>query len=172
MASETPESIKARLYALLNLTNPHVPSPMTESNVTLGKPLAMETPVEGGVNTVLPLTAVDASGYTGNANVYYGRVDVSTYFKSPLTLNGESIQSWDDVASAINAVTNTLFTGSDFNVTTWVAEPLPSTQHITVASDSWLYRGGFDLTLTTTQAPLDSVISVTTLNGLTAPAAP
>lgn len=159
----------AVILQAVNLANPALLSPLTESNVTASVPAAMPVPTTSGINTSLVLTGVTGSGYTGSATVYYPRLDLGARFPTGMTAVGDGVTTWAALATALNAAHGTFLSANDLPTTPLVIQTLPTTLAVTIAPGSFLYTGTVTVSLSSTAPSLASAVTVTALAGLTAP---
>lgn len=164
----------AFLLAAVNQINPQLLLPLTESNVTVGTPQAMTSPVDGGVNTSLLLTALADQGYDEQATIYYARQDVGAYLRAngitTPTLNGAGLTNWATFFDAFNLAFGTIFTRCDWPVANFVPPVVDEPMTIVMPPGSLLFTGQFTVQLTLPN-DLGGIITTTTLNGLVAPQA-
>jgi hypothetical protein len=125
------------LYQLIN--NNSIYTSWSASNSTLGTPAADST--HSNCNTVISLTAQEASGYSGSINLYYNRQPLSVAISASISLG--SIPA----ATTIWALLPTINTKYSLNLTTQdvVNGTVPAGAVaivLTAASGSWLFQPG------------------------------
>lgn len=164
------------LFRLINEANPTLPAPVGVGNVSVSSPRPMATPIQGGINAELDLTAIDGQGYTGKVRVYYPRQDIAAVWSAvsdtPPIVDGGLI-TWAEIKQALSADYGALFQALDLPVTPFVPPAtLPATVTWQVPSTSLLFTGALAIALTESvlYPSLESALSVNDLDGLTAPA--
>lgn len=173
---EAPFDAAVALFQLISETNPDLPVGLSSSNVTMGMPVPMSFPVEGGVNTKVLVSAIAGQGYTGETTVYYRRRDIAQLWtqahESAPVIDG-GVSTWDEVRDALEAAYGPLFAAVDLPATPLVISELPMTLTWAVPVTSLLFTGQLDITLTesTVHPSLGSILQVKSLDGLTLPLA-
>jgi hypothetical protein len=128
------------LYALIN-TLTIAATPWSTSNSTLGVPSALSTPLAGGQNTTVSLTAQTSSGYSGSMNFSYTRRNLSDAFPNPISITPPSSATtvWA-LLSMINSAYSVNLTTADV-VNNPVAAGALSVNLVAAAS-SWMFIPG------------------------------
>lgn len=145
------------VLASVNLVNAQLPAPLSSDNVSVGAVTAMPTAAASGINTSVQLTAINGSGYSDTATVYYPRYDIAARFAAAqitptIDLSTNPIESWSDVMDILNAQYNAQLTAQDlptipFNLASLVSLDFP------VNAASYLYTGTLTITLTGYEFP-------------------
>lgn len=128
-------------------------------------------------NSVATITSKVGSGYSGSVSVEYNRLDiqdfVDLYYPEGMTLPqgvGETTHDFLDEINAGLAINLTPDDVADVALEAW--EGIPNeTQVVTapIAAGSLVYIGNLVFTVDANDIPLDSVITVTVLDGLNLP---
>jgi hypothetical protein len=148
--------------AILNLVNSEAKQVFTTSQISIGAPAA-STAVPN-TNTVIEVSALAGSGYSGEVNLYYSRINVANVFASTQFLL-PAITSATTKSALIPAI-NTAY-GTYLVPTDIVDGPVPAgttSITLTIAAGSYVYIPGTQVTLMNTKA-LTSAITTTALNG-------
>ena len=161
---------KADVQILLDQINEDNVSSLTPALVSFGA-VAIDG---GGVrNTNITATAEVGSGYTGNVQFKYDRVDLATIpgARSTTFQQGNAVNI-ADLIDEINTAYQLNLTSADFTDAAIPAFPgvePNETQEVDVVAKatSKIFLGTLTLTIAANDVPLSSVITTTTLNGLT-----
>jgi hypothetical protein len=156
---------------LLDLINDQNSSSLQVAMLTFGLPTAA-TGSSPARDTDLILTAVQGSGYTGSVTVSYNRVDMATIpgVRATVFQKGDATKI-SDLIPEINTAYQLALTTDDYvdgALPTFTGTP--NEQHdfnVVAGADSIPYRGTMILQVKADDIPLSSVITTTTLNGLT-----
>jgi hypothetical protein len=171
MASWQLDFTKAPNQILLDQINHDNNSALTLSLIQFGIPTAA-TGTNPNPNTSISVTAQSGSGYSGSVVVNYNRVDLSTIPGSRNTIYslGNAVNISDlvpevNTAYAIN-LTSVDFTDGPLPTFVGTANEEHSFQ-IAATADSVPYQGVMTLTVKANDIPLSTVITTTSLTGLT-----
>lgn len=161
---------KSDVQILIDQINEDNTSALTTALVSFGA-VAIDG---GGIrNSNITATAAGGSGYTGSVQFKYNRVDLASVPGSRSTTFqvGNSV-NLSDLIDEVNVAYQLNLTAADF-----IDIPIPAfpgtqpheTQNINLAAKatSLIFRGTLVLTIDANDVPLSSVITTTTLNGLT-----
>ena len=161
---------KTAIQILLDQINEDNTAALTPSLVTFGA-VAVDN---GGVrNSSISATAVGGSGYTGTVAFLYNRVDLATIPGArPTAFQQGDAVNVSDLIDEVNAAYQLALTIDDFveaAIPAFPGEEANETQvvNLVAKATSLVYRGTLALTLSANDIPLSSVITTTTLNGLT-----
>lgn len=162
---------KAPNQILLDQINHDNASSLTLTLIQFGLPTAA-TGTNPNPNTSTTVTAKAGSGYSGSVVVGYNRVDLSTIPGARNTVYslGNAVNISDlvpevNTAYAINLTTDD-YTDGPLPTFTGTANEEHAFQ-IAATADSLVYQGVMSLTVKANDIPLSSVITTTTLTGLT-----
>lgn len=156
----------AAFLALLNNSTSKVT--FTTSNLTVGQPQATSL---NNVNTVVKITALPASGFSGSMNIYYNRRKITDAVSSNSWLLG-TIASNTTILALLSQI-NTAY-GTNFDPTDIVDGPVQAgatSIKLTVANTSYVYIPGASVYLMN-QTPLGTATPVTSLGGFDSAAGP
>lgn len=146
--------------AFLALLNANTSTVFTTSNLTVGAP---QTTTPNNVNTVVKITALPASGFSGSMNVYYTRRNLADAF--PGSQNLGTISS----ATTIYALLPTINSKYGLNLTTQDINdgPVPAGSTviaITASNSSYVFKPG-TVASVGQSVPLNTAAPITALMG-------
>lgn len=160
---------KSDVQILLDQINEDNTSSLTPALVTFG---AVAT--DAGVrNSKITVTSQAGSGYTGSVEVFYNRVDLATVPGArSTTFQVGDATNLSDLIDEINTAYQLNLTANDFvdvAIPAFPGEEPHETQtiNLTAKATSLIFRGELVLTVNANDIPLSSVVTTTTLNGLT-----
>lgn len=161
---------KADVQILLDQINADNSSSLTTSLVTFGA-VAVDS---GGVrNSNITVSANVGSGYTGNVQLKYDRVDLATIPGSRSTeFQVGAATHVSDLIAQVNAAYQLNMTAADFVDASIPAFPgvaphEKQTINLVASATSLIFHGTLVLTIDANDMPLSNAITTTTLNGLT-----
>jgi hypothetical protein len=167
----------ALVYALVNAANSaHLTNgPLSPANATVGAPTALSSD-PSGKNTAVTLTAIIGQGYTGTVNIDYNRLDIQADVFAVLapagaTLVNAAFATNADLLAPLNAAYNLNLQPSDLETPAAAIDTsaLPMEVTLNIALTSLTYLGNLVVTITAPQVALASVITDTSMDGLTGP---
>ena len=171
MADIVSDFTKDPKQIVLDLINNDNTSSLTLDLLDFGLP-TVTTGASPARDTTLTLTAKTGSGYTGSQTVLYNRVDLATIpgARSTVFQKGDATQI-SQLIPEINTAYSINLTAADYvdgALPTFTGAPNEQHDFQVVASeDSYVYKNSVTLTVKADDIPLSSVITNTTLNGLT-----
>lgn len=164
--TQSEEKIVLDLINFSNGTN------LTSDIVTMGVPA-----LSGEGRVGLQLTAKEGTGYTGNQNVYYRRIDIQemsdVMVPGGLLVPQGDAQNLSDFLDEVNAAFGTAIGPDqiiDQPIGGWSGEPNEIlTMELLMNPQSRVYQGKLEINIDGNDIPLDTVINSTILNGLFSP---
>lgn len=166
MATDFTKSANEILIDLINTTNS---TALVPASVTFG-PVAPT--VSGNKNTGVKITAVNGSGYKGERDLTYDRVDIATVPGSRSTTfqKGDALKI-SDLIPEINTAYGLNLTADDY-----VDADLPvfagtdpaevHTVNLVAKAGSYIFTGTLELTVDGNDVDLATIITITELDGL------
>lgn len=154
---------------VLDLINEQNGTALPQTAVTFGAPAEKTA---GQIATTLTATSAEGSGYRGSVNFEYNRVPLSFMgFNEPDLIIETDAATTQGLIEFLNTTFGILLTTADIvDAPTPELEPDVNTAvTITAADTSLVWHGTHSLQLTATLINLDTVLTVTTLNGLYPP---
>lgn len=176
------------VFDLINASNPNSPVKFSSNNVLLGKLTAI-TPSGASIqNTKVMVSNKPSSEYIGRVEVTYRRLDLAKLFRgltitiakfSPKVKAGSG-NAWDsfvkDLLPTFNSQMGTAFTADDF-VDLAIGRGSLNAQNryqssvtVQAKNTSWAYVGSFTFVWVDAPQDIDSVVTVTDLDGRLYPA--
>lgn len=170
------------VFDLINQSNPNSPVKFSPNNLKLGKMTTL-TPTGGAIqNTKIMLSNKPTSEYIGRVEVSYRRIDLAKLFRGlTITMNKFSLlaksstTAWNsfvkDLLPTFNTMMGTAFTADDL-VDVAVGRGSLNAQNryqntitISAAATSLAYVGSFSFTWVDAPQDIDTIVTVTDLNG-------
>jgi hypothetical protein len=173
--SDLTQSGQALILALINEANPEMTPPASAGNVTFGTPVDRSAQPGAITNTFMVATSIPQAGYSGNVTLSYNRINPSTLFAlyglNVLSMEQNDYAEQQDLLPAINAGFNLNMQPSDLATPAAALDlsAYPVNLTLTMAPASLTYFGSFDVKLIAKQLALNSVIQITSLDGLIGP---
>lgn len=155
---------------VLDLINKQNDTALPQTAVTFGAPAEKTS---GQIATLLTVTSAEGSGYRGSVDFEYNRVPLSFMgTNEPDLIIETDATTTQGLIEFLNTTFGILLTVADI-----VDAPIPELEPdvntavtITAADASLVWHGTHSLQLTATLINLDTVLTVTTLDGLYPPA--
>jgi len=167
---------------MVNAANPSTLTdvPMVSTDVTYGVPAVLTDDPSGHNSSLLLTAAAGSSLYEGSVTVTYNRLDIGDVFAilAPQSVVVVPVDDVSDYASASDIVT---YLNSTYSVAIVAADyvqeatglsVLPGTYTLTAAESSLVYIGSVVINFQSTKKQLSSIVTNTSLGGLTDPASP
>lgn len=165
-------TFKPHPQLLIDLINAANSAAVPYSAVTLSGPVVNED-VEIAGDTLVTMSAVQGSGYTGEVTASYSRLDFQQLFAiadiQTLAIS-TNVESTHDMVDAIrNAYGLSLFAADIVDEPITYLEGGTAQVTLTAAADSYLFSGSIEVAISPVAAELASIFTVTVLNGLNYP---